>query len=206
MKREKIRLEAMMEHLYPKTVKISTSETNNNNSKTNITSSKIAINEIAKEYKTSEHTIDNGRKENDLSEEDTNHMTKPKISEMKAVSSNDDGPSSLISPQERKISRKECTNSLKPLILDENNVIQPRISKRETPAFRENFVESNNKDDILSLEEKMQRERARILGGYSNSLGNAQRVRDDQVFSQSYTNMEYQSCQKYIFFEFHTIN
>ena len=194
MKREKIRLEAMMEHLYPKTVKISTSETNNNNSKTNITSSKIAINEIAKEYKTSEHTIDNGRKENDLSEEDTNHMTKPKISEMKAVSSNDDGPSSLISPQERKISRKECTNSLKPLILDENNVIQPRISKRETPAFRENFVESNNKDDILSLEEKMQRERARILGGYSNSLGNAQRVRDDQVFSQSYTNMEYQSC------------
>ena len=199
MKREKIRLEAMMEHLYPKTVKISTSETNNNNSKTNITSSKIAINEIAKEYKTSEHTIDNGRKENDLSEEDTNHMTKPKISEMKAVSSNDDGPSSLISPQERKISRKECTNSLKPLILDENNVIQPRISKRETPAFRENFVESNNKDDILSLEEKMQRERARILGGYSNSLGNAQRVRDDQVFSQSYTNMEYQSCQIHIF-------
>ena len=193
MKREKIRLEAMMEHLYPKTVKISTSETNNNNSKTNITSSKIAINEIAKEYKTSEHTIDNGRKENDLSEEDTNHMTKPKISEMKAVSSNYDGPSSLISPQERKISRKECTNSLKPLILDENNVIQPRMSKRETPAFRENFVESNNKDDILSLEEKMQRERARILGGYSNSLGNAQRVRDDQVFSQSYTNMEYQS-------------
>ena len=103
-----------MEHLYPKTVKISTSETNNNNNKTNVTSAKIAVNEREKAYKTSENRIDSDRKENDLSEEDTNHMMKP--IEVKALSNNDDVSSALISPQERNISRKECPNSLKPLI------------------------------------------------------------------------------------------
>ena len=179
----------MMEHLYPKTVKISTSETNNNNNKTNVTSAKIAVHDRANAYKTSENRIDSDRKENDLSEEDTNHMMKP--IEVKALSSNDDVSSALISPQARKISRKECTSSLKPLIVDENNVIQPKILKRETPVSKENFAESNDKNHILDLEEKMQRERARILGGYSNSLGNAQRVREDQVLSQSYTNQRY---------------
>lgn len=177
----------MMEHLYPKTVKISTSETNNNNNKTNVTSAKIAVNEREKAYKTSENRIDSDRKENDLSEEDTNHMMKP--IEVRALSNNDDVSSALISPQERNISRKEYTNSLKPLIVDENNVIQPKILKRETPVSKETFAESNNKNHILDLEEKMQRERARILGGYSNSLGNAQRVREDQVLSQSYSDM-----------------
>ena len=201
LKREKNRLEAMMEHLYPKTVKISTSETNNNNDKTNVTSTKIAVNEREKEYKTYEHTNYSDKKENDLSEEDTNHMMKP--IELKALSSNDEISSALISPQERKISRKECTNSLKPLIVDEHNVIQPKMLKRETPVSKENFSESNNKNHILDLEEKMQRERARILGGYSNTLGNAQRVREDQVLSQSYTYMEYQPCLKiYKYVEF----
>ena len=151
-----------------------------------MTSAKIAVHERANAYKTSENRIDSDRKENDLSEEDTNHMMKP--IEVKALSNNDVS-SALISPQERNITRKECTNSLKPLIVDENNVIQPKILKRETPVSKETFAESNNKNHILDLEEKMQRERARILGGYSNSLGNAQRVREDQVLSQSYSDM-----------------
>ena len=96
----------------------------------------------------------------------------------------------LISHHERKISNKDQGSSLKPLIVDENNVIQPKNLKNETSESREALTEPSNKESIMDLEAKMQRERARILGGYTNSLGNAQRARQDQVMTIRYIHIE----------------
>ena len=118
---------------------------------------------------------------------ETNYTTNSKRNVGKCPSINDDDSSALISSHESKISNKDQLSSLKPLIVDENNVIQPKKLKTETSASREALKEPSNNESIMDLEAKMQRERARILGGYTNSLGNAQRVRQDQVMTDTWS-------------------
>ena len=174
----------MMEHLYPKTVKISTSEANNNNNdKKSAISIKNLHNERIKENKTMENSIDYDNKKINLVEKDVDSETQQRLVVEKSRPTKED-PTALISPQERKISNKNCMNLLNPLIVDEPNITQPKKLKTETPAgplSAGNFIEVRKEDDIVDLEARMQRERARILQGYSNSLGNAQRAREDQV-------------------------
>ena len=174
----------MMEHLYPKTVKITTPETNNNNNdKKSAISIKNLHNERIKENKIMENSMDFDNKKINPEERHIDNDTQLRQVVEKSRPNKED-PSALISPQERILSNKNCVNLLNPLIVDEQHVTQPKKLKTESPAgplSAGNFIEVRKEDDIVDLEARMQRERARILQGYSNSLGNAQRARDDQV-------------------------
>ena len=179
LKREKNRLEAMMEHLYPTTVKLSTTE--NNNNKKDASSHGNASNEKETDRKGSEHTkVDNAKNSsastNERHLEMTPNQKNVESSSPKTVKSS----SSLVSPLVKKTSYQNTMDPLPP-----HTIIEPLISRPESISMdvdRSNSSSRNahEKQNIVDMEARMQHERTKLLEGY-NTLNNITRMREDQV-------------------------
>ena len=167
-----------MEHLYPTTVNLSISE--NNNNKTKSTSTKIAFYDKIKEHKRLENSADKNEKDVTTMGE-TNCKRKQKPEAENSRTQREEYSSVFISPQIAKTSSSNYKNPVKPLTIDEPSINHLKVSRTDTSVSMGSSTETNDKDNIMDIEARMHRERARILGGYSNTPGNTQRVRDDQV-------------------------
>ena len=180
LKREKNRLEAMMEHLYPTTVKLSTTE--NNNNKKDASAHGKASNAIETDRKGLEHTkVDNAKNSsastNERHLEMTPNQKNVESSSPKTVKSS----SSLVSPLVKKTSYQNTMDPLPPpTIIEQISISHPESISMDVDRSNSSSRNAHEKQNIVDMEARMQHERTKLLEGY-NTLNNITRMREDQV-------------------------
>ena len=170
----------MMEHLYPTTSRLSTSE-NNNNKKEN-SSQNIAFNAKMSERNFFEKPLHNDKNNYDsIKETNSSVSSKPSTGESSSFRP-EEHTSMVCSPVMKKSSTQNVMEPLKPLVINnEASLTQSNITttRMDIDGSKAASIAANSKQNVIDMDARMQCERARILGDYNNAINNAPRVRDE---------------------------
>ena len=170
----------MMEHLYPTTSSLSTSENNNNKKET--FSQNFAFNAKISERNFFEKPSHND-KNNFASIKETNSSVRSKPATGESSSFKKEDHSSMIcSPVMQKASTPNILEPLQPLVIhNEASLTQSNATamRMDINGSKDASIAANTKQNVIDMDARMQRERVRILGSYNNALNNAPRVRDE---------------------------
>lgn len=180
-----------MIHLHPATINVSPSENNNNNSDSSQT---IAFNAKITERKFSDDPLHNGKEITTAIKEKTSMLIPKYKNDESSPNKKDNSSSALVSPMSHKLSCPSIMEPLQPLSIPEQCIIRPKSASMDIDGSRDSSMDTNEKQQLINIDARMQRERARILGGY-NTLSNASRIREDQVICYSVSSLSmYVSC------------
>ena len=134
----------------------------------------------------SDKLLYNGKEDTTTKEEKRSEVLKSTLKYKDGeLSSNkpDNSSSARVSPMSRKAPCPNIIQPLPPLTIFEQSINRPKSDSMDIDGSRDTSLDTNEKQQLIDVDLRM-RDRPRLLGGYSgyNTISNASRIRDEQVF------------------------